>query len=187
MDSDSKEIGGLIRNLREEKGVSLRALSRNTELSPASLSAIENGQGNPTLATFHKLLKGLGTDFAEFFASTAVEDEVSSFFPSMDMKSVRDAYRSATFLFPKRDVFRFQMVSETLMPFEEEVEWEVHDCDLGGVLVSGGPMRLEIEGEGEWTMRKNDGFYVKAGLEHRVINISNRPLRMITVFDPPQY
>ena len=67
MDGSSKDIGELIQDLRTEKGVSLRALSRKAGLSPASLSSIEKGKGNPTLATFHKLLKGLGTDFAQFY------------------------------------------------------------------------------------------------------------------------
>lgn len=64
---EPKDLGRGIRNLRIESGIGLRQLSRMADISPASLTAIEKGQSSPVLATLHKVLKALGTDFAEFF------------------------------------------------------------------------------------------------------------------------
>ncbi|HIJ73625.1 MAG TPA: helix-turn-helix domain-containing protein [Candidatus Hydrogenedentes bacterium] len=183
---DPSNAGELIKNLRKEKGVSLREISRQVGVSPASLSAIEKGQSSPTLATLHRILKGLGTDFAEFFANPSGEN-TSPVFPSRNIRCVSDAYRVAELLFPKRDDFRFEMLFETVMPLESEPEWEVHDCDVGGVVLEGGPMRLEIEGVGEWTLGAKDAFYVKAGLEHRATNLGKNPLRLVTTYEPPRY
>ena len=182
---DPKKLGQSIRRLRTEANIGLRALSRMANISPASLTAIEKGDTSPTLATLHKVLKALGTDFASFFAS-AREPE-NPVFAAGDMHSVSGAHREYLFLLPKRQNMRFEMVHETIAPTESETEWEVHDCDLGGVLLSGGPARLEIEAAGQWMLRKGDAFYIKAGAKHRLVNLGKRVLKQITVMDPPRY
>lgn len=82
---------------------------------------------------------------------------------------------------------RFEMVHETIGPGEKKPQWEVHDCDLGGVILSGGPGQLEIEGLGGWTIRRGDSFYIKAGFKHRLVNLGKRAIKQITVMDPPRY
>ena len=172
--------------MRMEAGVGLRELSRLAEVSAASLTAIEKDKSSPTLATLHKILKALGTNFADFFANSG-ESLDKPVFAGKQMKHITDGQREYAFLLPKRGDMRFEMVHETISPKESMVEWEVHDCDVGGIILSGGPARLEIEGQGQWDIGKGDAFYVKAGLRHRLINIGKRPLRQITVMDPPQY
>ena len=63
----------------------------------------------------------------------------------------------------------------------------MHDCDLAGVVLSGGPSRLEFEGIGEWTLKVGDAFYVKAGTKHRQVNLGKRDLKQVTVMNPPKY
>jgi transcriptional regulator with XRE-family HTH domain len=183
---DPDGIGGLIMRLRRKAGFGLRELSRMAGMSPAALSAIEKGKSSPTLATLHKMLRALGTDFAHFFAvpSPPVESPV---FPAQKMQEIEDAFRKYRFLLPRRENLRFEMLMETIAPTEKEPEWESHDCDLGGVVLSGGPVRLEIDGRGEWVMKKGDAFYVKAGAKHRAFNLGESDLKILTVFDPPRY
>lgn len=181
-----KELGRAIRRLRTEAGIGLRQLGRLARISPASLTAIEKGDSSPTLATLHKVLKALGTDFAEFFAHSA-ENARTPVFSSKEMRSVADEHREYIFLLPKRKDIRFELIHETIAPSESKSEWEVHDCDVGGVILSGGPARLEIEGEGQWRLRQGDSFYVKAGSKHRLINLGKRAIKQITVMDPPRY
>lgn len=186
MAMDPKHLGKHLTQLRQERGISLRELSRTAGLSPASLSAIEKGQSSPTLATLHKVLKALGTDFAEFFAGTPDLND-SPVFCAGDMRTIEDAYRRYVLLFPKREDLRFEMIHETIASSETESEWEVHDFDMGGIVLEGGPVRLEIEGEDEWRLNEGDAFYVKAGLKHRATNLSNKPAKLITVAHPPRY
>ena len=181
-----EKLGRHLTRLRKEHRIGLRELSRAAKMSPASLSAIEKGQSSPTLATLHKILKALGTDFAEFFVSTTEQDG-SPVFHARDTRTIEDAHRKYTLLFPKRKDFRFEMIRETIAPSETESEWETHDVDMGGVVLNGGPVRLEIEGEGEWRLTRGDAFYIKAGLKHRATNLGSKPLKLITVADPPRY
>jgi len=183
---ESKELGKAIRRLRTATGIGLRQLSRLADISPASLTAIEKGSSSPTLATLHKVLKALGTDFADFF-SNSQENPQSPVFPSKEMRSVADKFREYVFMLPKRQEMRFELIHETIAASESKSEWEVHDCDVGGVILSGGPARLEIEGEGQWSLRRGDSFYVKAGYKHRLTNLGKRAIKQITVMDPPRY
>ena len=183
---ESTDFGKAIQSLRTQKKVGLRELARITKMSPASIVAIEKGTSSPNLATLHKILKALGTTFAEFFVNSAEQDQLPVFY-SKDMRNISDKERIYTFLFPRRLDMRFEMVHETISPAERQGDWEVHDCDVGGVIMSGGPARLEMDGQGQWELRKGDSFYIKAGYKHRLMNLGKRPIKQITVYDPPQY
>ena len=183
---DGRTLGQSIRQLRNKAGVGLRELSRLADISPASLTGIEKGRSSPTLATLHKILKAIGTDFAEFFANSAGDSE-EPVFRRERMRGASDKNREYVFLLPKRGDMSFEMVDETIEPREKRAEWESHDCDVGGVILSGEPARLEIEGQGQWTIHKGDSFYIKAGLKHRMVNLGKRTIRQITVMTPPQY
>ena len=180
------DLGRRIRVLRQTARMSLRELSRSAGMSTASVSAIENDKSSPTLATLHKVLRALGTDFAEFFASPAA-DSAKPVFEPVAMPVVKDAHRQYAILLPKRSDIKFEMLLETLAPNERRTDWETHDCDLGGVLLSGGPLRLDVEEQGEWVCRKGHAFYLKAGQRHRAVNIGKRPAKLVTVWYPPQY
>ncbi|WP_225733126.1 helix-turn-helix domain-containing protein [Pseudoclavibacter sp. CFCC 13796] len=52
---DLAAIGDRIRSLRAERAMSLRALAEASGVGVASLSQLENGQRNPTLATLYAL------------------------------------------------------------------------------------------------------------------------------------
>jgi transcriptional regulator with XRE-family HTH domain len=179
------ELGASLRRLRREAGMGLRELARAAGTSAAALSAVERGASSPTLATLHKVLRALGTDFAGFFGAGAESD--SPVFLPRQMRTIADAHRRYTLVFPRRRDIRFQMLIETLSPREQASEWETHECDFGGRVLSGGPARLEIEGMGQWTLRNNFAFYVRAGQRHRALNLGRRPLKLITVWYPPRY
>lgn len=183
---DPEDVGGRLARLRKKAGLGLRELGRQAGMSPAALAAIEKGRSSPTLATLNKLLRALGTDFAHFFAAPPASEE-SPVFAAGTMQIIQDAFRQYRFLLPRREDFRFEMLMETIARTETEPEWEVHDCDLGGVVLAGGPARLEIEGRGQWTVRKGGSFYIKAGLRHRAVNLGRGDLKILTVFDPPRY
>ena len=172
--------------LRQKVGISLRELCRRADMSPAALSAIENGLSSPTLATMEKILKALGTSFANFFAASGDADN-ANVFRALNMSSVSDANRTYTLLFPKREDLKFEIISEIISPAEKEPEWEKHDFDLGGTILQGGPVRLEIEGEGAWELNEGDAYYIKAGQRHRATNMGDSPVKQVTVACPPKF
>lgn len=184
--ADVQDFGARLLQLRGRKGVSLRELSRRAGLSPSSLSAVEKGRSSPTLATLQRVLQGLDANFADFFGAPAAQ-EAAPVFRARGMATIRDPHRVYKLLFPKRDDLRFEMLEEKLAPKEVAPEWETHGFDVGGVLLKGGPVRLEIEGRGEWRIRRGDAFYVRAGEKHRACNEGTAEAVQITIMCPPRY
>jgi transcriptional regulator with XRE-family HTH domain len=182
---ESKDLGRHLRRLRTQSGIGLRELSAKAELSPAALSAIEREQNSPTLATLQKILAALGTSFADFFA-TRNDLADDSVFPAAEMHSLEDEFRTSTMLFPKRADIQVEMVMETIAPQEAQPEWESHSCDMGGYVIGGGPLALEIEGRPPWQLRKGDAYYLKANTRHRAVNRGKTPVRQVTVWYPPR-
>jgi transcriptional regulator with XRE-family HTH domain len=181
-----QDFGARLQKLRTQSGVSLREVSRKSHLSASSLSAIEKGQSSPTLATLQRILQALGTTFTDFFGTPSAPD-LHPVFRSDTMATIRDPHRIYTLLFPRRKDVRFEALHETLSPRESVPEWETHAFDVGGVLLKGGPVRLEIEGRGEWRLRRGDAFYIKAGEKHRACNEGAGDAVQVTIMCPPRY
>lgn len=182
---DTKELGPGLRRLRQQEGMTLRELSRCAKVSPASLSAIERGESSPTLASLQKILRALGTDFAKFFTAANASD-AAPVFSAGDMHAVEDAYRRYVFLLPRRSDIPFEMVHETISPSGGEDEWETHDCNMGGIVLSG-TGQLEVDGREAWPLHRGDAFFIRAGQRHRAVNTGRGPMRLLTVWHPPRY
>lgn len=63
----SIDVGQRLRTLREERGVSMRALARRSGLSANALSMIERGLTSPSVSTLHKLATALEVPITAFF------------------------------------------------------------------------------------------------------------------------
>jgi len=107
-------------------------------------------------------------------------------FSAKGMRSVKSTQRKYTFLLPKRKEIKFQLVLEEIKP-KETSAMEVHHFDVGGFLLKGGPLELEIEGEKKWEINPGDAFYVPSGYKHRAVNKGKRKANLLTCYYPPRY
>jgi transcriptional regulator with XRE-family HTH domain len=62
-------VGDLVRRLREQRGLTLRALATATDFSPSFISQLENGLVSPSIASMERIASTLGVTLGEFFAS----------------------------------------------------------------------------------------------------------------------
>lgn len=67
IDPANVAVGQHLRTLREERGVSMRALARRSKLSANALSMIERGITSPSVATLTKLARALEVPITAFF------------------------------------------------------------------------------------------------------------------------
>lgn len=184
---ETTQFGKHIRRLRKKAGLPLRELASKAGMSAGAISSIERQQSSPTLATMQRILQALNMDFSQFFSSQQAIDE-TPVFPLANMQIAEDAFRKYTFLFPQRDDVQFEMVAESISPLEKKKsEWEVHHCDVGGVMISGKKAKLEIKDQGEWLLSQGDAFYIVAEVRHRLVNLSEEPIQLISVYYPPRY
>src|SRR5690554_1385457 len=59
------DFGDILRELREKRGLSVNQLGLYSEVSPSSISKIENKLRKPKSDTIKKLARGLKMDYAE--------------------------------------------------------------------------------------------------------------------------
>ncbi len=60
-------VGQRIRRIREQRGLSLRAVAERCDLSINAISRIERGEASPTVSSLHQLAKALRVPITEFF------------------------------------------------------------------------------------------------------------------------
>lgn len=66
-------LGGRLRRLRGERGVSLRDLAAQTGMSASYISSIERGLGHPSVAALQKLTAALGTTLVALLGDEAAD------------------------------------------------------------------------------------------------------------------
>jgi len=179
------DIGRRLKDLRLAAKLTLRDLSKKADIAVSYLSNLEAGASSQTLATQHKALKALGTDLETFFSSSRNASMEGFVFKREEMRLAADQARQYTFLLPRRKDVKAEMLDEYLMPGEQQPEFEVLECDIAGVVLSG-LMELEVGNE-KRLVRDGDAFYIRAGQEHRGRCISSEPTHLITAYVPPKY
>ena len=66
-DAVSVNVGGRLRVMREERGLSIRALARASGISANALSVIERGKSSPSVSTLYKVTDALGVPITALF------------------------------------------------------------------------------------------------------------------------
>ncbi len=66
------DIGARVRQLRQDRGFTLRELADKSNLTLNSVGRIERGERTPSSVTVEKLARGLGVDPGELFESPLV-------------------------------------------------------------------------------------------------------------------
>ncbi len=69
-------VGDSLKRLRAEKGLSMRALAKNSGLSANALSMIERGRTSPSVSTLYKLADALGVPVTAFFGAPEARQQV---------------------------------------------------------------------------------------------------------------
>lgn len=72
----SIDVGHRLRELRQERGKSMRALARSSGLSTNALSMIERGRTSPSVSTLYKLADALEVPITAFFRSEPARQPV---------------------------------------------------------------------------------------------------------------
>jgi transcriptional regulator with XRE-family HTH domain len=70
------DVGGRLRELRQERGMSMRALARASGLSTNALSMIERGRTSPSVSTLYKISDALGVPITAFFRAEPPKQEI---------------------------------------------------------------------------------------------------------------
>ncbi|MBI4926570.1 MAG: cupin domain-containing protein [Anaerolineae bacterium] len=75
-EAESVDVGARLRQLREERDVSMRALARLSGLSANALSMIERGMTSPSVSTLTKLATALQVPITAFFRAEPAKENI---------------------------------------------------------------------------------------------------------------
>jgi len=75
-EAPSVYVGQLLRQLREERGISIRELSRISGLSANALSLIERGLSSPSVSTLYRLTDALNVPITALFRQDQAQEAI---------------------------------------------------------------------------------------------------------------
>ncbi len=185
MERETPKIGARIRNLRLRSNISLRQLARDADVAVSYVSSVEKDTVSPTLTSLRKILLALGTDLATFFADTESNDH-PYIFQKGGMKTVNDANREYTFVLPRREDVKMELMDEIFHRNGKLPEFEVIESDMAGYVLSGA-MTVEIGEEPPTEIMCGDAFYVPAGTRVRGYCSKDQTVRLLTAMHTPKY
>lgn len=192
------DIGGRLRRLREEHGLSQRELARRAGVSNATVSLIEQNRASPSIGSLKRVLDGLPLSLAAFFAlPEGPEDPV--FFPAAELTEI--AGRLGTHggdpdgpegLISYRQVGcdlsgrALQILHERLAPGADTGPTALsHAGEEGGVVIRG---RVELTvGPRRRILGPGDAYYFQSRLPHRFRVVGEEPAEIVSACTPPSF
>lgn len=177
-----RHVGYRLRELRQERGLSLGEVSESTGISTSFLSLVETGRSDITLGRLMRLVK---------FFDTSVEELLPQV-PSLDASLVREEDR----LFVPSpaegmDVYLLSPDTErTMMPLIVHfapsaglAEYASHEGEEFLHVIEGA-LQVTVDGESV-TIGEGDSFYFSAEHPHSLKNVSDGTTRIFAVVSPP--
>jgi transcriptional regulator with XRE-family HTH domain len=173
----SVDVGSRLRELRQERDMSMRALARASGLSTNALSMIERGRTSPSVSTLYKVSDALGVPITAFFRLEPPKQEV------VFRKS--DQRRRVPFPRGVWEGLGGESFVGGLEPFMLNLEVGASSGRFGMlhsghefVLCLEGTLEYEVEDE-RYTLESGDSLLFAAQLRHRWRNAGKSPCRVV--------
>ena len=177
----SPGVGPRVRELREQRNLSLRALAETCNISPNTVSLIERGLSSPSVDTLQRLASGLGVPIVAFFETEDSQarlvlsqstDRARSRAPGMTIEHLGSGladHAFASFLITMEPSTRTHTA-----PIEHSgAEW---------VYCLEGLVEYQVEGE-EYRLEPGDNLLFDASLPHRWRNPGPLQAQMLLILD----
>mgnify|MGYP003678266775 CR=1 FL=1 len=182
---DEFDLGGRLRALRQEAGLSQRALARRAGVSNAIISMIEQNQTSPSVGLLKRILAGLPLRLADFFAAHEAERE-QVFFPAADLVEI--ARGAISYRQVGRDLTgrALQILHEVYQPGADTGEQLLqHEAEEGGIVLRG---QLEVTvGTRTRLLGPGDAYAFDSRRPHRFRNPGSEPTEVVSACTPPSF
>lgn len=164
-EAPSVYVGQLLRQLREERGMSLRELSRISGLSANALSMIERGLSSPSVSTLYRLTDALGLPITALFRQDQAQEPIV--FRSVTNRT-RVPFPLGVWEGLGGEAFtgRMQPFMLTLESSAESGKEKIVHTGHEFVMCLRGKLEYEVEGN-FYTMEAGDSLLFTARLTHR--------------------
>lgn len=175
-------IGGKIKNLRTQLGLTQEELADRTELSKGFISQLERDLTSPSIATLMDILEALGTDLAAFFAESPEERVV---FCAQDMFVKQDEGHAIRWLVASAQKNQLEPILVSIAPGGRTWDDAPHMGEEFGYVLTGGVTL--VLGKDRFRIKKGDSFYFNPTRVHYLANPGKREARVLWVSTPPSF
>ena len=173
------DVGARIRAAREQRGLTLREISRRCGLSVNAISRIERGENSPTLSSLHRIAQALSLNVGDFFAEETREKAIFV----RAHERVQTLGRNLTM-----ESLGVGLPEQKLQPFLVSLEpQKVHTYE--SVSHAGEEFVYCLEGRLDYRvanrvyeMRSGDSLLFDAGNPHSFVNPGNEPTKALFIF-----
>ena len=193
------DIGGRIRQAREQRKLSLRGLAAQLDISPSGLSQIETGRSRPSVGTLYAIVSELGISMDDLFVPDGGARPVRERPGSREIGEPTVAPRQSTVV--QRANGRRVIELETGVAWERlsppdnrnveflEVTYGVGGASSGtgtlihhpgreyGVVLSG-ILKVTV-GSHEYELAPGDSICFESALPHRLETVGEEPVRAV--------
>jgi mannose-6-phosphate isomerase-like protein (cupin superfamily) len=163
--------------------MSQRALAKRSGISNATISLIESGKLDPSVAVLKSILVGIKMDLAEFFAeeSTGSEPLVYRADELLEIGQGKISYRQVGRHIEGRSV---QILHERYAPGAATGRTSLrHAGEEGGVVVRG-ELELTVAGE-RYRLGPGDAYYFRSSQPHHFRNLGTEECEVVSACSPP--
>ena len=176
------DIGGNIKKLRLQRGLTQEELAERCELTKGDISQLENDLASPSIATLVDILSILGVTPASFFSE---EKEEKVVYTPQDYFISEAEGVEKVWIIPNSQDHEMEPVILILnegatggvrVPFEGE--------EIGYVLE--GRVRIETD-KGVYKARRGESFYINGKRQHEIVNIHKGRSKILWITTPSNF
>jgi transcriptional regulator with XRE-family HTH domain len=178
-------VGSLLKQLRQARGISQRALAKSVGVSNGTISLIEKGETDPSVGLLKKILDGLSVSMADFFAGD-FEPRNPYFFTSDQMVEIGSGTISYKQIAHDLTGSNLQIIHECYQPGADTGPSMLsHEGEEGGIIISG---HLEISvADQSRTLGPGEAYQFPSTLPHRFRNQGNEACVVVSACTPPSF
>lgn len=183
-DGQSDVVGVRIRALRQQRGLTVRALASSTGLSIGLISQVERGLVDPSLETLRRVGRVLEVPIFDLFGDA--RDAPAAVVRKDTRMLIQSPQGGVTYTRISPGSGKIEMLEGHLEPggASSAQPWAhpSEEC----VLVVSGRVVVEVAGE-RYLLASGDSCYFDSRLPHRYTNETSQPARYVLGITPPSY
>ena len=175
-------VGKRLKDLRTERGYSLRILAERSGLNINTLSLIENGKSSPSVSTLQQLSQALDVPIAAFFESEPVVKEI--------VFTMAEHRPTQTFGSTKMQNLAKDLIDNAVQPFIVTLQPGMGSGDHAIVHTGfefiyclGGSIRYQVAQE-EYILNTGDSLVFEARKPHSWENTGGIPTQILLILYP---
>jgi transcriptional regulator with XRE-family HTH domain len=177
-DSAAPRLGARIRDLRQQRGLTLDQLAARSDVSRSMLSNVERGVNNPTLVAAIRIAEALGVGIAVLIGDGERREPVVA--RAGDAAVFVDPTGYERHLFPAFEDAELELVRHVVPPGVRSEELGAHAAIAKYLVVEAGAVQVEM-GEDTHTLTTGDAIALPAGSSYRFANPSGETARFLLV------